>query len=180
MVAMTSAEGKPGQVAIPEPGEYRLDPEASKITFKTRHMFGLAPVHGTFRLGDGTVRVADPVEESSARLTIPASSFDTGTSARDKTVLSGTYLDVERHPTISFASTGLERGDAWVLHGVLTVCGESRDIDVSVEQAQVSDGAVTVRAHSRVDRYAFGLTAMKGMTGRYLNLTFEVVARKQE
>ncbi len=42
-------------VQIPAAGIYQLDPAASTVTFATRHMFGLAPVKGTFRLVSGQI-----------------------------------------------------------------------------------------------------------------------------
>ena len=46
-------------VQIPAAGIYQLDPAASTVTFATRHIFGLAPVKGTFRLVSGQITIAD-------------------------------------------------------------------------------------------------------------------------
>jgi polyisoprenoid-binding protein YceI len=54
-------------VQIPAAGIYQLDPAASTVTFATRHMFGLAPVKGTFRLVSGQITIADPVTSSTDR-----------------------------------------------------------------------------------------------------------------
>jgi YceI-like protein len=51
-------------VQIPAAGIYKLDPDTSTVTFATRHMFGLAPVKGTFRLVSGQITIADPVTSS--------------------------------------------------------------------------------------------------------------------
>ena len=51
-------------VQIPAAGIYQLDPAASTVTFATRHIFGLAPVKGTFRLVSGQIAIADPVTSS--------------------------------------------------------------------------------------------------------------------
>lgn len=168
-----------GQVQLPAVGEYRIDAEASTITFRTRHVFGLAPVSGSFRLREGHLRVAEEVTESTAHATISAGSFHTGVSNRDAMVRSGTYLDVENHPHITFTSTGLSTSDGhWVLHGTLTVRGRGCPIDVLVERSQVDGPRVRLRASARVDRYEFGITAMKGMTGRWLTMTLELGANR--
>ncbi|NYI92574.1 polyisoprenoid-binding protein YceI [Amycolatopsis endophytica] len=168
-----------GTVEVPAAGTYRLDASRSALSFTTRHFFGLGPVRGTFRIREGRLTVADPVASSSVLATIDAASIDTGNSARDRTVRSGQYLETDRHADITFASTGLEQsGGQWVLHGTLTVRGTSGPLDVQVESAEVQGPRLRLRATSRVDRYAFGVTAMKGMTGRYLDLRLEVVAER--
>jgi polyisoprenoid-binding protein YceI len=164
---------------IPAVGEYRIDVTASTMTFRTRHIFGLAPVNGSFRLREGHIRVADPVGESAVHATVSAASFHTGVSARDTTIRSGQYLDVENHPDITFASTGLAQRDGrWVLHGTLTVRGRGCPVDVPVEESEVDGPRVRLRASARVDRYAFGITAMKGMTGRWLTFVLELQANR--
>ncbi|PXY35846.1 YceI family protein [Prauserella flavalba] len=166
-----------GTVEIPAEGGYRIDPEHSTISFVTRHVFGLAPVRGTFSLAEGHIEVAEPLSASSARATIPAASVDTRNAARDTTVRSAQYLDAENHPHIGFVSTGLSHGDGgWVLNGELTVRGVTRPLAVRVERASAGGGTLRLRASAEVDRYAFGITAMKGMTGRRLTMTLAVTA----
>jgi len=166
-------------VEIPAAGTYRVDAAGSTLTFRTRHLFGLAPVRGRFRLRSGHLTVADPVAASSALAAIDAGSVDTGNAARDRTVRSGQYLAAEEFPDITFASTGLERVDGrWVLRGTLTVRGAEAPLDVHVDAARVTGSRLAVRAHTRVDRYAVGVTAMKGMAGRYLDLRLELAAAR--
>jgi polyisoprenoid-binding protein YceI len=172
---MTSTATTP--VTIPAAGTYRIDRARSSITFATRHLFGLAPVRGTFRLRDGHVHVADPPAGSTARVVIAADSFHTGTAARDRQVRSARYLDAAGHPDIVFASTALARaGDGWVLHGSLTVRGRTCPVAVEVFSLHPAGGGLRLRGRARVDRYAFGIAAGRGITGRRLTLTLDVVA----
>lgn len=166
-------------VQIPVAGDYRLDRELSTISFRTRHMFGLAPVRGTFRLRDGHIHVADPVHGSAARATVAADSFHTGLPARDTMVRSNHYLEADNHPDITFSSTKMieERG-RWVLHGTLTVRGHARPLEVRVEQVRVDGPVLRLRASARVDRYEFGITTMRGFTGRRLTLELSVTAAR--
>ncbi|MFC4858215.1 YceI family protein [Actinophytocola glycyrrhizae] len=169
---MTSTE----TVEVPTAGTYRIDPGESTISFATRHMFGLGPVRGTFGLRDGTVHVASPVETSTVRATIDAASFDTGAAARDKTVRSKQYLDVAAHPDITFTADGVVRDGGWVLRGTLTVRGRAEPLDVRVDEVRVLDDRLRLRASAEVDRYAWGVTAMKGMTGRRLRFSLSLSA----
>jgi polyisoprenoid-binding protein YceI len=174
---MDSADSR--AVEIPASGDYRIDGQRCTVTFTTRHVFGLAPVRGTFRLRDGDVRVADPPADSSVRVTVSAGSFDTGTSARDVAVRSAQYLDTEHHPDITFTSTRLAQvGDRWVLHGSLTVRGRTNAVEVRIDEIHPSGTGLRLSASARVDRYGFGITAMKGFAGRYLALRLDVVASR--
>ncbi len=169
---MTSTE----TVTVPTAGTYRIEPGESTISFATRHMFGLAPVRGTFALRDGVVHVASPVETSTVRATIAADSVDTGLAARDNTVRSTRYLDAARHPDITFTANGVARDGGWVLRGTLTVRGRTEPLDVRIDEVHVLDDRLRVRASAEVDRYAWGVTAMKGMTGRRLRFSLSLSA----
>lgn len=165
-------------VLIPATGNYRIDPARSTISFTTRHFFGLAAVHGTFALREGDIHVVDPVEGSTARARISAASIDTGNPSRDATVRSAGYLDVERHPDFVFTTTAVERGEPWLLHGSLTVCGTTRPIEVRIVSSTVAGGRITLHAESEVDRHEFGVTKMKGIIARQLTLRLDLIANR--
>jgi polyisoprenoid-binding protein YceI len=162
----------PATVEIPTAGDYRVSERESTVSFSTRHMFGLGQVHGTFRLREGHIHIADPVERSDTWATIDASSVDSGNPARDNTVRSG-YLHTEQHPDITFESTGL---DDKTLRGTLTVLGRARPLEVRIEAVRPEGSRLRVTATSVVDRYEFGITKMKGMTGRRLTIRLEITA----
>lgn len=158
-------------VQIPAAGTYRLDPEASSITFDTRHMFGLAGVTGSFRLVSGEITITDPVISSTASAVIDAASFDTGGAARDKDIKSANFLHVNVHPQIAFTSTQLARdGASWLLRGQLTVRGTSAPAELVVTEARTDEDGLLVKGATRIDRYAHGLTKKKGLAGRFLEL----------
>ncbi len=163
-------------IEAPAIGTYRIEPGESTIEFAMRHFFGLAPVRGTFGLRDGVVHVAEPVESSTVRATIDAHSFHTGVSARDNTVRSAQYLDTARFPDITFMANGVEDGQ--VLRGTLTVRGRTEPLDVRIDEVRVLDHRLQLRASAEVDRYAWGVTAMKGMTGRRMRFTLSLVATR--
>ncbi|MFI7680319.1 YceI family protein [Actinophytocola sp. NPDC049390] len=169
---MTSTE----TVTVPTAGTYRIEPGESTISFATRHLFGLAPVRGTFALRDGVVHVASPADLSTVRATIDAGSVDTGVAARDNTVRSRQYLDVARHPDITFTANGVARDGGWALRGELTVRDRAEPLDVRIDEVRVLDDRLRVRASAEVDRYVWGVTAMKGMTGRRLRFALSLSA----
>jgi polyisoprenoid-binding protein YceI len=165
-------------IEAPAIGAYRIEAGESTIEFVTRHMFGLAPVRGTFALRDGVVHVAEPVSASMVRATIDAGSIDTGLAARDNTVRSAQYLDTTRYPDIVFVANDVE-GDR-LLRGTLTVRGRTERLDVRIDEVRVLGHRLQLRASAEVDRYAWGITAMKGMTGRRLRFTLALVATHVE
>jgi polyisoprenoid-binding protein YceI len=166
-------------VQIPAAGTYRLDPEASSISFSTRHMFGLAPVTGSFRLISGEITIADPVTSSAASAVIDAASFHTGGAARDKDVKSANFLHAGEHRQITFASTGLARdSDRWLLRGQITVRGNSVPAELVITEAGTDEDGLLVKAATRIDRYAHGLTKKKGLAGRYLDLNITARATR--
>ena len=166
--------------ATPEPGQYAIDAPRSQITFTTRHLFGLGAVHGSFRLRGGTVSLAEPLTGSRVDAVADAASFDTGNPNRDRQVLSRTLLDTAAYPDIAFTSTHAELGQdgAWVLQGLLTAHGVREPITFTVAKAQVDGDEIAVEATATVDRYAHGVTKLKGMAARHLQLTATIRARR--
>jgi polyisoprenoid-binding protein YceI len=170
--------------SVPEtlsPGTYRIDEGRSLITVRTRHLFGLGPVRGTFHLRSGEIRVAEQVKESAVRVTVDAESFHTGNPGRDRTVRSARLLDTAEYPTFTFASTEVaESGGQWTVRGWLVVRGNSSPVELAIEQAQTDGPRLTIAATTDIDRYAFGVTAMKGLAARRLSCQLEVVATRRD
>ena len=156
--------------AAPEPGRYEIDTTRSAVTFRTRHMFGLAPVRGNFAIRAGTVDVAGPCTDPGIYAEIEAASFRTGNGQRDSVVRSARLLAASQYPVMTFAA---ERLDGLALTGTLTVRDVTRPVSLSIEQSAVASGSFTARAATRIDRTAFGVTAYRGLAGRYLDMTVE-------
>lgn len=176
---MSSSVTEPLTITVPDAGEYRVDPDASSVTFTTRHLFGLGGVRGGFQLHGGTIRVADPVTGSSASAVISTGSFATASRSRDSTVRSARFLDADRFPHITFDSTGLDHdADGWRLRGVLSAHGVGQPVDVTVSAVEPTGTGLRLRAEARIDRCAFGIRAMRGMAGRYLSLRFDITANR--
>lgn len=161
-------------------GTYRIDPTRLTVSFRTRHLFGLGRVQGTFALRTGQIRVARPVEQSSATAVLAADSFTTGNSRRDDDVRSAKFLDAAAHPDITFTSDRLQHDEGtWTVSGTLCVHGIPRPLDLLVDRAHCSGGEMSLRAHARIDRYDFGVTGAKGMAARHLDLQLQVEARAE-
>jgi polyisoprenoid-binding protein YceI len=180
----STVTGSPAPGQLP-PGRYRIDAGRSTVTFTTRHLFGLAPVRGTFALRDGTVHVADPVTGSTVRARVAAATFQSGSAVRDAAVLSPKLLDATACPSLTFTSTGFApaEGEAgqWQLRGALEVRGVTRPVEARVTVAPATNaGPLRASAQLTVDRYAFGITAFRGLAARWLTVDLEIVAELAE
>jgi polyisoprenoid-binding protein YceI len=157
----------------PEPGHYDIDPRRSRVTFTTRHLFGLAPVRGSFAIRCGNADIADPITASVVYAEIEAASLRTNSHPRDRSVLSPRFLDPASHPVVTFKSDLIEPGSQ-TLFGTLTVLDTTRPVTLTITRCEVSRGSFTASATARVDRTEFGITAARGLAARYLGLTVEV------
>jgi polyisoprenoid-binding protein YceI len=166
-VAISTPEAQ----AIPRPGRYEIDISYSAVTFRTRHLFGLAPVRGSFAIRAGMIDVDEPLARSSAFVQIDAASFRTGNGQRDDQVRSDRLLDTDRYPAITFRS---ESVDGLALTGMLTVRNVTMPVTLSIEQTAARARWFNARASTRIDRNEFGVTAYRGMAGRYLDMTIEL------
>ncbi|MDR0342194.1 MAG: YceI family protein [Nocardiopsaceae bacterium] len=175
---MTTTVSPAAALVAPPPGTYRVDPRRSGVSFTTTHLFGL-PVHGRFEVGGAEIRIGDPLAESAAWAVIPAASFATSNPARDSSVRSGRFLAASAFPDITFASDRVDLADGhWVARGMLTVRGTSRPVDVHIEEARAEGGSLRLQATARIDRVLSGVTASRGLAGRYLRLQLDIVAER--
>lgn len=162
----------------PQPGTYALDPERTTIRADVKAMFGLTTVHGTFRLKDGEVTIAENPGGSRVQVVIDAGSFASGNKKRDSDVSSARLLDAKAYPEISFNGTGVRQdGQDWVVTGSVTAHGTSVPAEVRVTEALADDSIARFRATARLDRTSFGVTNQKAMVGRTVDLVIEAEAR---
>ncbi|WP_026414556.1 YceI family protein [Actinomadura oligospora] len=126
-------------------GRWTIDPAHSEITFSVRHL--MTTVRGTFPEFAGEARIADDPFDSSARAEITLASLDTRNADRDAHVRSADFLDVERHPVMSFTTTGVERATVgrrartprFHVDGELAVRGVTRPVRMLSEYHGVSE-----------------------------------------
>ena len=163
-------------VQAPPVGRYVIDPDGSSVTFVTKHMFGLGQVRGTFRVTRGVITIADPPQDSRVEAEVSASSFSTRNFMRDPQVRSRLFLDVRRHPAISFRSDRVRQHQGgWSLAGVLTVKARTAPVELTVTGVSAEGAAIVFRADCAVDRYAHGTTMMPGVAARRLSV--QIAAR---
>lgn len=160
------------------PGHYRLRPDESSVHYTGKHMFGLGTVHATFGVREGALLIDDAQALSEATIVVDAASFASDNAKRDKDIHSPGFLDVETYPDIVFSATSMGRSDGgWLVPGTVTAHGHTVPVDLHVDR--IAPEGTNVRVHgtaSHIDRTAFGVTAGRGMVGRYLDLEVDAVA----
>lgn len=112
--------------------QYKIDPVHSNVGFAVKHMV-VNTVHGRFNewSGDIVYDDKDPAK-SSVNVTIKTASINTENSQRDTHLKSPDFLDVTKFPEITFQSKSVDKqGDGFVAHGVLTIHGVSKNVDLS-------------------------------------------------
>lgn len=142
---------------------WKIDPAHTSATIAARHLM-LTTVRATLSGVTGELRF-DPArpEGGHIRLSIPAASVNTGDEKRDAHLRSADFLDVERHPEITFVSTKVRSAQdgRLVVTGDLTIRGTTRPVDVTVEPNGVVQGmkgrVSGFTATATIDRTAFGL-----------------------
>ncbi|WP_437815182.1 YceI family protein [Sorangium sp. So ce1078] len=114
---------------------WTIDAAHSSVSFSVRHMM-ISNVRGGFEGVAGEV-VYDPLrpEASKVSATIDAASIHTREDKRDEHLRSADFLDVETHPTITFAGRSVRRrGDGLDIVGDLTIRGVSREVTLAVSE----------------------------------------------
>ena len=149
------------------------------MRYSGKHMLGLGTVHATFSVREGVLDVGDAAGALTTSVTVDAASFCSDSTRRDRDVRSGSFLDVEHYPDITFASERMQEtpGGGWLVPGTVTAHGRSVRVDVQVDRVIATGQEVLVHGWVRkLDRTGFGITGSRGLVGRYLDLELDVVA----
>jgi polyisoprenoid-binding protein YceI len=187
-----SSERTVSGVAFPAAGTWVLDPAHTSVEFQVKHLM-VAKVRGHFAGAQGALVIAEDPAESTASITIDASTINTGVADRDAHLKSPDFLEVDAYPEIVFASTRLEHdgGGDWKLLGELTIHGESRPAQLKVEYNGIAQDPwggtrAVFSAETKIDREQWGLTwnqaleAGGWLVGKDIKVALEVEAVRQE
>lgn len=131
--AVTLALALPA-LALAEPVTYKVDADHSGVNFTIRHFVSNVP--GLFKDYDGSIVYdKDNPAASKVQFTIKAASIDTGNEDRDKHLRGTDFFDVEKFPTLTFASTGVKAQDKDTLEvtGDLTIHGVTKRVTLPVD-----------------------------------------------
>jgi polyisoprenoid-binding protein YceI len=138
---MTTSATDTGTTVQTLSGDYDIDPTHSRLGFAAKHAM-VATVRGQFKVYSGEVHLDEEnPANSTAVVEIDAASVDTGNADRDAHLRTPDFFDLEKHPTITFKSTKVEKvdGDVYTLIGDLTINGKTNPVAVEFELTGTSN-----------------------------------------
>ena len=143
---------------------YTIDPAHSEISFKVKHLT-ISKVQGKFDKfsGDFNYDEKNPAGWN-ANASIDVTSINTGVAARDGHLRSADFFETEKHPAMTFKSTGvtdLANGHA-KLSGLLNMHGVEKPVTLDLEVGgTMNDPMGNTRAGfeatGKVNRKDFGI-----------------------
>lgn len=173
--------------AIAEP--YTLDKSHTAITFQIDHL-GFSMTHGRFAKFDADIDFdAEDPAKSSVSFTIDAPSIDTGWGKRDEHVRGPDFLNVEKHPEITFKSTTIEvtGDDTATMTGDLTINGKTQEekFDVTLRKMGPSPFGKKLMtagfmAETVIDRTDYGISYGAGAIGNEVPVRVDLEIVKAE
>jgi len=161
-------------------GVWTVDPSRSKIGFKAKSMWGLAPVKGHFAEFSGDGQITD-TQTIFGRIDIKVASVDTKIRKRDDHLRSADFFEAEKFPEISVVVTSAEsmNGDTVDLRAQLTVKSTTGPLPLRTKVTVLDDGAVRVTAEATIDRKEFGVDGnLMGMIPDKAMISGDVVFRR--
>lgn len=117
--------------------DYKIDKEGQHafVNFKISHL-GYSWLYGTFKDFDGSFSFdAAKPEESKVKVELKTASVDSNHAERDKHLRSADFLNVAKHPTATFESTGVKStGEgAADITGNLTLNGVTKPVVIAAK-----------------------------------------------
>ena len=144
---------------------WNIDPAHSSAEFKVKHMM-ISNVNGKFTGLSGALTLNEgDVSKSNVEASIPVATISTGDEQRDGHLKSADFFDVEKFPTMTFASVKVVpsgAGEAKVV-GDLTLHGVTKQVTFDVEgPSQPSkdpwgNTRIGLSATAKINRKDFGL-----------------------
>jgi len=150
--------------------EWTIDSSHSSAQFSVKHLM-VSTVRGEFQKVSGAVSMDDKdITQSKLNVTIDPASINTRQAKRDEHLRSADFFDVEKFPTMTFASTKVQKGKGGKLKvtGDLTMHGVTKPVTLDVELTKPiktpwGGTVVGVVATGKVDRRDFGLNWNKAL-----------------
>jgi len=180
----------PGNPALADPAEFKIDEEHFSIGFLVDHV-GYARQLGKFLEARGEFTYDEETRElHSGRVEVDASSVFTNHDDRDDHLRSDDFLDADQYPKVVFEATEYqaESDNGGVLKGDLSLLGKTRPVELDVQLNKAAEypfghGEYTlgISATTTLKRSEWGMTYAvdDGLVGDEVEMMFELEAIRQ-
>jgi len=175
-------------------GDWKFDPYHTQVEFSAKHL-GMMTVRGHFAEVSVTGDVfPDEPARSNIEVSINTASIRTHNEQRDNDLRSSNFLEVEKYPTITFKSTGVEKSgeDRYRLTGDLTIKGETKPVTLNVikygefNDPNMMGHRIGYAAETTINRKDFGMRFEMMLDGKFIvsndvqiNIEGELVEAKE-
>jgi len=160
-------------------GTWSLDAARSTVGLRSKSVWGLVSVKGTFQQVSGSATISG-AGEVSGTITVAAASVDTKNKKRDTHLRSADFFESEKYPDITVQVNRITPdGDGVSVAGTLTVRDQTRPVSFPATVSAASGSEVQLDAELQVDRSDYGLTWNQlGMSSTHNTLTVHAVFTK--
>ncbi|MFO7541298.1 MAG: YceI family protein [Thiobacillus sp.] len=166
---------------------FTIDHTNTRPSFEVGHM-GFATQHGRFDRTRGMVIMDEQKKQGKVDITIDAGSINTGIKQLDQVLREFDYLNVARHPSLTFQSSQFkfDRDKLVAVDGTLTMLGVSRPISLKVTHYECGIDLATskyicdVDAEARFKRSDHGMTKFIPMVSDDVKLRIKVKAARDQ
>ena len=139
-------------------GAWTLDGAKSSVGLRTKSVWGLVKVNGTFGQVTGAA-VISAAGEATGTITVAAASIDTGVKKRDDHLRSADFFDAAKYPDITFSATSVTlSGENATVAGTLTVRDQTRPVTVSGAVSANGTDEISLDAELPVNRSQYGMS----------------------
>lgn len=164
---------------------FDLDPAHTYPSFEINHL-GFSVMRGVFTATTGSLVYDEEQRAGSVKANIDAASVFTGFAKRDEHLRSKDFFNVEKYPTLSFASDvfRLEPDKPVAVSGALTLLGVTKPVSLQVQPTRCGSrpdkqyvcGAIVT---SQIKRSDWGMNALVPFIGDDVKITIEVEAMRK-
>lgn len=188
LLAATTLIALPLGFTAVQADSYKIDDTHAHAAFSVTHL-GFSTTYGQFKAIEGSFEFDETApEKSTVEVTIQTKSVDTANDDRDKHIRGTDFFDVEKFPTMTFKSTGIEiTGDkTGNMTGDLTLHGVTKPVTLAVTFNKVGPHpfkkeiiVAGFNATGELDRTDFDMNYASPLIGNMIPLIISVEGRKQ-
>ncbi len=170
--------------------KYEIDLVHSSVGFTAKHLV-ISNTKGQFKEFTGVIILDEKdISKSSVNVTIKTASISTDNERRDNHLKSADFLEVEKHPEITFKSKSvMKTDDGYKMVGDLTIRGVTKEVTIPfalVGPVEAMGTRIGLEASLTINRHDYGVSWSKTLdngglvVSNEIKITLEIEAVKAE